>query len=71
MPENPGVGIDALSAVHEITAKIVASLDLDQTTTIARAMCEVLSADAARNRVRRLKAKYVPNQVALPGATAD
>ena len=46
MAQKNGVGVDALSAVHEITAKIVASLDLDQTlATIARAMCEVISAD--------------------------
>jgi signal transduction histidine kinase len=44
--ETDGVGVDALSAVHEITAKIVASLDLNETlATIARAMCEVLAAD--------------------------
>lgn len=41
-----GVGVDALSALHEITAKIVADLDLDQTLgTIARAMGDLLSAD--------------------------
>jgi signal transduction histidine kinase len=46
MKEPSGVGVDALSAIHEITAKIVASLDLDQTlATIARAMCEILAAD--------------------------
>src|SRR5437868_2753459 len=46
MKEPGGVGADALSAIHEITAKIVASLDLDQTlATIVRAMCEILSAD--------------------------
>jgi len=49
MAQKNGVGVDALSAVHEITAKIVASLDLDQTlATIARAMCEVISADIVR-----------------------
>jgi signal transduction histidine kinase len=44
--ENRGIGVDALAALHEITAKIVASLDLDQTlATIARAMTEILDAD--------------------------
>ena len=46
MSEKNGVGVDALSAVHEITAKIVASLDLDETlASIAKAMCDLLSAD--------------------------
>jgi len=46
MPKKPGVSVTALSAMHEITAKIVASLDLDETlATIARAMCEILPAD--------------------------
>src|SRR3989440_2340975 len=46
MAQKKGVGADALAAVHEIPAKIVASLDLDQTlATIARAMCDCLSAD--------------------------
>jgi signal transduction histidine kinase len=41
-----GVDVDALAAIHEITAKIVASLDLDETlATIAKAICEVLSCD--------------------------
>jgi GAF domain-containing protein len=39
-------GVDALSSVHEITARIVASLDLDETLgAIARAMTQVLPAD--------------------------
>lgn len=46
MEQKTGVGIDALAAIHEITAKIVASLDLDETlATIARAICEVLACD--------------------------
>lgn len=46
MTAKQSVGLDALSALHEVTAKIVASLDLDQTLgTIARAMCEILDAD--------------------------
>jgi signal transduction histidine kinase len=44
--ENRAVGIDALSALHEVTAKIVASLDLKEVlASIARAMCEILDAD--------------------------
>ncbi len=39
-------GIDPLSSVHEITARIVESLDLDETlAAIAKAITEVLSAD--------------------------
>src|SRR5436309_7596544 len=46
MSEKNGVGVDALSAVHEITAKTVASLDLDETlASIAKAMWDLLSAD--------------------------
>ena len=46
MTEKGEVGTDALTAVHEITAKIVASLDLDETlASVARAMCDVLRAD--------------------------
>ena len=46
MHQQTGVGVDALAAIHDITAKIVASLDLDETlATIARAICEVLACD--------------------------
>ena len=46
MSENRAIGVDALSALHDITAKIVATLELDQTlATIARAMTELIDAD--------------------------
>lgn len=46
MQDKNGVGADAVAAVHDITAKIVASLDLDETLmTIAKAICQVIDAD--------------------------
>jgi signal transduction histidine kinase len=46
LKESTRVGVDALTALHDITAKIVASLDLDETlASIARAVCELLTCD--------------------------